>query len=134
MYEYLRGTHSKEARRIVLLDFHRVSDSCSRTRETRSAPLFIGSGLDHENFRVNRPPIRYARVTRAKSSLLIRVSMRRAMHGEERRGERERERALCPFSSRIKESLACTLNLRRGRVRAVNRRDILRGLINDRVI
>lgn len=103
MYEYLRGTHSKEARRIVLLDFHRVSDSCSRTRETRSAPLFIGSGLDHENFRVNRPPIRYARVTRAKSSLLIRVSirdrsMRRAMHGEERRGGgREKEESPLPL-------------------------------------
>lgn len=107
MYEYLRGTHSKEARRIVLLDFHRVSDSCSRTRETRSAPLFIGSGLDHENFRVNRPPIRYARVTRAKSSLLIRVSirdrsMRRAMHGEERRGERERGEPSAPFPRGLK--------------------------------
>lgn len=109
MYEYLRGTHSKEARRIVLLDFHRVSDSCSRTRETRSAPLFIGSGLDHENFRVNRPPIRYARVTRAKSSLLIRVSirdrsMRRAMRGEERRGggrEKEREPS-APFPRGLK--------------------------------
>lgn len=85
-------------RRIVLLDFHRVSDSCSRTRETRSAPLFIGSGLDHENFRVNRPPIRYARVTRAKSSLLIRVSRSLVIHAM-RRGEEEEEEKESPSPS-----------------------------------
>lgn len=94
-------------RRIVLLDFHRVSNSCSRTRETRSAPLFIGSGLDHENFRVNRPPIRYARVTRAKSSLLIRVSRSLVIHamrrgGEEGRGREKESPSPSPFPRGLK--------------------------------
>lgn len=60
---------------LSLFDFHRVYDACSRTRETRVCPvIYWRRTISHENFRVNRPPIRYARVTRPESSLLIRVS------------------------------------------------------------